>query len=216
MSTRITLQCIWNGQVHVMHADVHRHSGKTSQQMHFPLQNPDVPEPLRGCAQWREEKATGAVEEAHGTAESRNGSGGKGTLAMGLPWEGNKTRDWSVRRRHKVELTNCSSRDNEETTYHPCRGPGSPTSMLLCPGCGGWSLTKSLQPGVWKPASNNARRASAVATKTGSRFFIRQRNHQQFCHRRLSFGSGHQTIHPTGPARRWTHPWPTPEAQSTK
>ena len=39
-------------------------------------------------------------------------------------------------------------------------------------GAEGGHLTKSLQHGAWKPASNNTR----------------QRNHQLFCHNRLSFG----------------------------
>ena len=52
---------------------------------------------------------------------------------------------------HKLELTNCSSKDIEETTCHRCRGAGSPSSMLLCPGRGGWS--------------NNTRRASAAASR---------------------------------------------------
>ena len=68
-----------------------------------------------------------------------------------------------MRRGHKLVLRNRSSKDIEETTCHPSRDPGSLSSMLFCPGHRGWSLTKSLQPGARKPASNNVCRESPTA-----------------------------------------------------
>ena len=94
---------------------------------------------------------------------SRNGS-------MGPPWERNKMRDWSVRRGQTC-AHEPFSKDIEETACHPNRDPGSPSSMLFCPGRGGWSLTKSLQPGARKPASNNVCRESP--TRQGTNLMLR-------------------------------------------
>ena len=60
----------------------------------------------------------------------------------------------------------------EDTCCHPCRDPGSASSKLPRPGCGGWSPVKSLQTGARKPTSSNRSRDSTADSRClpGSRF----------------------------------------------
>ena len=91
------------------------------------------------------------------------------------------------------------------------RDPRSPSSMLFCPGGGGWSLTKSLQPGARKPASNNGCRESPTASKYD--FDAPLVNAVTNCSATAGCRFAVVAKQSVG---RWTHPWPTPEAQSTQ